>query len=152
VRDLRTLIGFAIKLPSFPPVCADAGAFDIPSPATGVTLRVIATSGMGWDHVSVSTRKRCPNWPEMSRIKALFFHDHECAMQVHVPVADHINNHPYCLHLWRPHDVEIPRPPGEFVGLPELTQEQVRMASPEERAAMRLEGLARFEARTRQEA
>jgi hypothetical protein len=36
-------------------------------------------------------------------------------MQLHVPVSDHINRHPYTLHLWRPHALEIPRPPAEFV-------------------------------------
>jgi len=70
-----------------------------------------------WDHVSVSRANRCPNWPEMEHVKRLFFQDTETAMQLHVPAADHINNHPYCLHLWRPHGVEIPRPPAIFVGV-----------------------------------
>jgi hypothetical protein len=32
-----------------------------------------------------------------------------------VPIVEHINCHPYCLHLWRPHNVEIPRPPSWMV-------------------------------------
>jgi hypothetical protein len=32
-------------------------------------------------------------------------------MQVHVPASEHINIHPYTLHLWRPLLLEIPRPP-----------------------------------------
>jgi hypothetical protein len=92
------------------------GMFHIPSPIDGGELRVIASSGEGWDHVSVSRPNRCPNWPEMEHIKRLFFRDDETAMQLHVPPSDHISFHPYCLHMWRPHKAEIPRPPGWMVG------------------------------------
>ncbi|WP_428337469.1 DUF7694 domain-containing protein [Paenirhodobacter sp.] len=70
----------------------------------------------GWDHVSVSLPRRCPNWEEMSFVKGMFFQDDETAMQLHVPLSQHINHHPYCLHLWRPHQFEIPRPPFWMVG------------------------------------
>lgn len=79
-------------------------------------LKVIASSGEGWDHVSVSLPHRCPTWDEMEHVKRLFFRDDETAMQLHVPPTDHINVHPFCLHLWRPQGVEIPRPPGWMVG------------------------------------
>jgi hypothetical protein len=92
------------------------GMFWVKSPIDRADMKVIASSGMGWDHVSVSRSNRCPNWPEMEAVKRLFFKDEETAMQLHVPPSDHINVHPYCLHLWRPHDVEIPRPPGIMVG------------------------------------
>ena len=91
------------------------GRFFVPSPMDGAPLCVIASSGEGWDHVSVSRRNRCPNWPEMESIKRLFFHDDEVAMQLHVPPADHISVHPHCLHLWRPHAIELPRPPEWMV-------------------------------------
>ena len=39
-------------------------------------------------------------------------------MQLHVPVAEHLNAHPYCLHIWRPHDQVIPKPPAVFVAPP----------------------------------
>src|SRR4249919_2237358 len=84
------------------------GAFVFPSPIDGQSLRCIASADEGWDHVSVSRASRCPNWIEMDFIKRKFFNDFETAMQLHVPVSDHINNHPYTLHLWRPHDVVIP--------------------------------------------
>lgn len=95
------------------------GVFDIPSPTDHALMTVIASSDLGWDHVSVSRRNRCPNWPEMERVKRLFFEEDEAAMQLHVPPSEHINCHPNCLHLWRPQLVEIPRPPGIMVGLPE---------------------------------
>jgi len=93
------------------------GCFLFPSPIDGAKMAVIASAGGGWDHVSVSRATRCPNWPEMEYIKRLFFKDAETVMQLHVPRADHINLHPYALHLWRPQEVEIPRPPGWMVGL-----------------------------------
>ena len=37
------------------------------------TLRVIASDGKGWEHVSVSLPNRCPNWREMCFIKDLFW-------------------------------------------------------------------------------
>jgi len=84
----------------------------------GKLLGVVASNGDGWDHVSVSTKDRCPTWDEMDYVKRCFFNDYETAMQLHVPASDHISYHPYCLHMWRPHDVEIPRPPNELVGAP----------------------------------
>lgn len=92
------------------------GAFQVPSPIDGQPLLVIAAAGDGWDHVSVSRKNRCPNWPEMEHIKRLFFREDEAAMQLHVPPSDHISYHDYCLHLWRPQNAEIPRPPAMMVG------------------------------------
>jgi len=95
----------------------ETGMFDIPNLNTRMFLLVVASAGLGWDHVSVSLRNRCPNWEEMEHVKRLFFRDDETAMQLHVPPADHRCLHPYTLHLWRPNDGrEIPRPPNELVG------------------------------------
>jgi hypothetical protein len=93
----------------------------------GVRLRVIATSGDGWDHVSVSCAglKRCPIWEEMSFIAAKFFGD-QAAFQFHVPSDEHVNNHPYCLHWWRPIAVEFGRPPHWMVGMLNREKEQAR--------------------------
>lgn len=93
---------------------AVCGAFMMPAD-TDDFLRVIASNAGGWDHVSVSLAKRCPTWAEMERVKRLFFKPEEMAMQLHVPVEAHINFHNFCLHLWRPHKGEIPRPPGWMV-------------------------------------
>jgi len=145
MRDLFSLSRFAVQLGDMPPNCSMGGCFEVPSPSTGVTLRVIATATMGWDHVSASTKKRCPNWPEMSRIKDLFFHEHECAMQLHVPVEDHVDTHPYCLHLWRPHDLQIPRPPSLMVGVKGMTHFEARALTPQQRMAFRLDTLRTLE-------
>lgn len=79
-------------------------------------LRIMASWAERWDHVSVSRRDRMPTWDEMEKVKREFFKDTETAMQLHVPPTHHINVHPNCLHLWRPHYVEIPRPPSWMVG------------------------------------
>lgn len=84
----------------------------------GVLLRVIGSWGAGWDHVSVSLADRCPTWDEMCFIKDLCFFDNECVMQLHVPKENHVNYHPFCLHLWKPtaRGLDIPRPGKELVG------------------------------------
>lgn len=101
------------------------GVFMVPFARTGVTLAVIASDGdyeaaglpreYAWEHVSVSLKNRCPNWPEMDFIKGLFWRDDETVMQLHVPRSEHINVHNNCLHLWRPIIADIPRPPAGAV-------------------------------------
>lgn len=91
-----------------------------PRPDEGGAFRfkgmlIIASWDSGWDHVSVSLPDRCPTWEEMERVKRAFFRSDETAMQLHVPPSDHKNLHPYCLHIWRPHHADIPRPPSWMV-------------------------------------
>jgi len=89
------------------------GAFTVPYQFA--TLKVIAATGDGWEHVSVSLKDRCPTWKEMDHIKRMFFKDDEAVMQLHVTSAEHIDVHPYTLHLWRPTGAEIPLPPHWMV-------------------------------------
>lgn len=122
MRNLRLLDAYRDVSPSVIALYGDAGdetcgAFLVPSPIDGGAIRIVASSGEGWDHVSASRHNRCPNWPEMEHVKRLFFRDNETAMQLHVPPSEHINCHPYCLHMWRPHAVEIPKPPSIMVGI-----------------------------------
>jgi hypothetical protein len=93
----------------------DFGDFLIPCGA--VKLAVIASNGddrVKWEHVSVSIpgHRRTPTWEEMDYVKRLFWGDDETVLQLHVPRAEHKNHHPWCLHLWRPKDHAIPRPPS----------------------------------------
>jgi len=87
------------------------GCFQIPKRA----MVIVVSSGEGWEHVSVSIRGRCPTWDEMEWVKRKLWEDADTVMQLHVPVSEHRSFHPYCLHLWRPLNAEIPRPPGIFV-------------------------------------
>jgi len=92
-----------------------AGIFVLRSEDDGKIIRVIATNSDDWDHVSVSREDRAPTWMEMEQVKRIFFHKSEMAYQLHVKVKNHINIHPNCLHMWRPHNIEIPVPPLEMV-------------------------------------
>lgn len=74
-------------------------------------MMMIIGCGEGWDHVSVSLPYRVPVYEEMKAIKRMCFRDDEWAMELHAPPSEHISVHPYVLHLWRPHDTQIPIPP-----------------------------------------
>lgn len=96
------------------------GAFLVPGPC-GLSLKIIATDGVeydadNWEHVSVSTKHRVPNWVEMCFVKDLFWDEEEAVMQLHPPKSDYVNHHPFCLHLWRPLNQTIPLPPSILVG------------------------------------
>lgn len=91
------------------------GAALVPGPC-GRALFCICSDGLGWEHVSVSLKNRCPNWEEMNFIKGLFWDEEDTVIQYHPPKSEYVNRHPYCLHLWRPVGVEIPRPDRVMVG------------------------------------
>lgn len=76
----------------------------------GTIFKFQFSNGMGWDHVSVSTQKRCPTWEEMCLFKYIFWPDSEACIQYHPAKQDYVNNHKYCLHLWRPQTEQIPKP------------------------------------------
>lgn len=79
-------------------------------------LQIIASDGEGWEHVSVSRNDRCPTWEEMCEVKDLFWKEEDCVIQFHPPKNEYINNHPYCLHLWKPIDEIIKTPPSILTG------------------------------------
>lgn len=81
----------------------------------GQVFFFVCSTGGGWDHVSVSHRKRCPSWEEMCIVKDIFFNKNECCVEYHPAETDYVNLHPYCLHIWKPKDVEFPTPPKYFV-------------------------------------
>jgi hypothetical protein len=100
------------------------GWFLLPGPC-GRELRVLASCGdeelgVDWEHVSVSIPTRSPNWEEMCFVKSMFFDSEETVIQIHVPQSQWINNHPHCLHLWRPTKFEIALPPSNTIGNKEL--------------------------------
>ncbi len=95
----------------------------------GELLRVIASDGAGWQHVSVSkdgNPNRVPNWEHMCRVKELFFGEDVWVMQFHPAKADYVNNHPGCLHLWRPTEAVMPTPPSILTGYKDKSYEEVK--------------------------
>lgn len=86
------------------PSFGNNGMFLVPlTTANGAkrTFTVIASDEMGWEHVSVSLRDRCPTWDEMCAIKRLFWSLDAAVIQIHPPRAEYKNLHQFCLHLWR---------------------------------------------------
>lgn len=96
------------------------GAFKIAP--FGDRLRIVSSDGRDWDeaglphpaweHVSVSLERRCPTWTEMEWVRDQFWEPDELVVQFSVPRAQHVNHHPFCLHLWKPIGVAIPLPPS----------------------------------------
>jgi len=96
------------------------GFFRVTGP-NGADLIIVASTDRngiaeGWEHVSVSLRNRCPNWPEMCFVKGLFWSEEETVVQLHPPESTYISNHAYCLHLWRDTRNDHRLPPAILVG------------------------------------
>lgn len=128
------------RRPHFFPVKQEGydGFFLIPGPEKN-RLKVLSTTGDGWEHLSISVHKsnRLPTWTEMCYIKDIFFDDDEVVMQLHPAKKDWVNNHNSVLHLWRPLNNPIPLPPPIMVGVAGVSPED------SERIAHRL--AARFQ-------
>lgn len=68
-------------------------------------LMVIVTGtleddGKRWLHVSASRPARVPSYRDLCMVKSIFIGDSRKAVQVFAPASEHVNIHPYCLHLW----------------------------------------------------
>ena len=98
-----------------------SGLFIIPVNAPMIKYKpiIFATNGEGWEHVSVSIHQenRCPKWEDMCRIKDLFWDKNETVVQYHPPESEYVNNHKYCLHMWRKIGYEFPLPPSNLIGI-----------------------------------
>jgi hypothetical protein len=81
-------------------------------PLEGDLWHLILSDGMGWRHLSCTNaqKKILPNYHVMCRLKACFFPDDAWVVQFHPPPDEHVNDHPYCLHLWQYIAGEMPHP------------------------------------------
>jgi hypothetical protein len=97
------------------------GMFTFASPIKpNELIRCIASDGgkPPWEHVSVTVnKKRCPVWEEMCYVKSIFWEEEDAVVQFHPPKSEYIDNHKYCLHLWRPVGFQFQRPPKIYVGV-----------------------------------
>jgi hypothetical protein len=96
------------------------GLFVVPDCSDdGAPLRVIASTGFGWDHVSVLHPFREPSNREMSRVKDLFFWWDENVIEFHdYPPVEwdiHENVTGKARHMWSPQGVGLPRPPDAIM-------------------------------------
>ncbi len=80
-------------------------------------LRIVWSNGCGWDHVSVSKPTKCPTWEEMCEVKKAFFDAEETVIEYHPAESEYVNNHPFCLHMWKPQGIDVPTPPSWMVGI-----------------------------------
>jgi hypothetical protein len=125
------------------------GFFVLPAPKGSLRTHIqcLASDQLDWEHVSISVIyishkgksqpvPRCPTWEEMCYIKETFWDNPEdCVIQFHPPASEYVNNHEFCLHLWRQKDTNVPTPPKELVGfIPPKKEEQEiidQIASPQ---------------------
>ena len=101
------------------------GCFQFESPEPGWKLVVVASDGLGWEHVSVHARRengqqRTPNWNEMCFVKSCFWDDEDVVIQFHPKKSEYRNLHTHTLHMWRPIGVVIPTPPPIAVAPPTI--------------------------------
>lgn len=103
---------FRVKTGPFATCEADGnnGAFTVRL-EHGQVVQCIVSDGLGWEHVSVSRRDRVPTWVEMDQVNRLFWGPDDCVVQFHPPESRYVNMHPFCLHLWRPLEADLPQPP-----------------------------------------
>ena len=66
----------------------------------GVIISVERIDGEKWLHVSASRQSRVPSWADMMYVKQLFIGKGRKAIQVMPPTDEHVNTHPFVLHLW----------------------------------------------------
>ncbi len=79
-------------------------------------LNLCISNGAGWDHVSVSRfDHKPPSWEQMCYVKDLLFSPEEWVVQYHPAKKDYIDYGINVLHLWRPQEKELPKPPEWMV-------------------------------------
>lgn len=83
---------------------------------SGKRLNFIFSYQLGWEHLSVSMPNKTPSWDQMCRMKDIFWNDDETCVQFHPKKEDYVNNHPHCLHIWKPVNEKLPIPPSILVG------------------------------------
>ena len=118
----KELDKYRVEHPVYGPIPDNGfdGCYQIP--LRGLPLNIIATNGLGWEHVSVSVIGSLtpPSWAVMSLIKDLFWGKEVWVCQFHPAESEYVNNHPGCLHLWRPLEATLPTPPSVLVGIKSL--------------------------------
>lgn len=98
------------------------GFFYLQGKSSRDDLKIIASDGGGWEHVSVSKKYVDPTWSEMCRIKDMFWGPEDVVIQYHPAHSSYVNNSKHCLHLFRPSFQVLPRPPAWMVGIKSLGQ------------------------------
>lgn len=93
-------------------------------PKTNKRLNFKFSKANSWEHLSVSIPNKCPSWEQMCFMKEQFWEDDEACVEYHPKKEDYVNNHNYCLHIWRPYNAELPTPPSILVGVRDINDLQ----------------------------
>ena len=56
--------------------------------------------GRIWVHVSASYKDKLPSYNDLCTVKRIFIGDNRKALQIFPIKSDHVNIHPFALHLW----------------------------------------------------
>lgn len=67
----------------------------------------------GWEHVSMSLKKRYPTWNEMCLLKHLFFYEDEVVVQFYPDIKNNIYSN--SLNLWKNKNLEFKIPPENYI-------------------------------------
>jgi len=81
-----------------------------------VFLKVVASDGFGWDHVSVLGPNREATNQEMEDVRRLFWHRSEVVVEYHDPMVGipEMTGQPRARHLWSAQGCEVIRPPSRI--------------------------------------
>lgn len=60
----------------------------------------LAADGLIWIHGSIARTDRMPDYQDLVKLKAEFIGDYRKAVMVLPPKCEHVNIHPFCLHLF----------------------------------------------------
>ena len=114
----RVIKGYMATAPNV----GNFGHFEFnPSPNRCITCIAMGEDDThGWEHVSVSVvhkgQQRMPTWNEMCMVKDQFWDEEDVVMQFHPKKSEYVNNHEYCLHLWRKNGENAETPPSILLG------------------------------------
>lgn len=61
-----------------------------------------------WYHVSFSLPDRIPSYEDMLAVRRTMFRPDVTVLQIFPPADQHVNEHPFTLHLWQYLDAEPP--------------------------------------------
>lgn len=65
-----------------------------------IVSKAVERDGKEWIHLSIAHPKRMPDYEELCEVKDEFLGKDVEAYQKFVAKKDHVNIHPFCLHLW----------------------------------------------------
>ena len=70
-------------------------------PVTRKTWKFVFSDDPTFEHLSVSSHNKTPDWDTMCKLKEIFFQDEEECVEFHPKKSEYLNLHEHCLHIWR---------------------------------------------------